>query len=205
MISSAGLHFLISQSLFATATEVLPSNSQDGLADPLAFQIAYSTQALLTTLILACIAVLVPLALSLRQLPSHSIIVGTNSAAISAQCHHYEGATDTGNDTEITEPRQDILPAHVRSDAGVRSSHVENQPRNMDSEAGLGGDTQTGAEHGETQKLLFEIDPSSQLWHQKLQWGVLIGGSTAANRPGHLGIYNARRITGNPTKGHFYK
>jgi hypothetical protein len=57
------------------------------LAQHLTFEVAFSTQALLATLIAAVVALSIPLALSTMSLPKASIIVGTNSAAISAQCH----------------------------------------------------------------------------------------------------------------------
>lgn len=65
----------------------MPSYSKDTLAEPLSFHAAYSTQALLLTLIIASIAVSIPVGLSLLPLPKESVIVGTNPAAISAQCH----------------------------------------------------------------------------------------------------------------------
>ena len=51
------------------------------------FDIAFSVEAIWVTLGLAVLTVVIPVALSFRVLPESSIIVGTNSAAISAQCH----------------------------------------------------------------------------------------------------------------------
>jgi hypothetical protein len=105
---SATLHWLVSQSLFVAASEgtthlcyayyklsadhaalVLPAYSGDTIAESLQFKVGFSTQALLATLILACVALAIPMGLALRSVPQYSIVVGTNSAAISAQCHPY--------------------------------------------------------------------------------------------------------------------
>ena len=93
---------------------MLPVDSNDFLATPLEFGLQFSTQAILLTLILAVVTVLIPIALSLRTLPENSIIVGSNSAAIAAQCQRPRGRT-IGNYGTI---RNDSAVADVSVEGG---------------------------------------------------------------------------------------
>ena len=67
---------------------MLPSSTIASVfTQSLSFQLAFSNEAIVATIILTIITAMLPVILSLRRFPKNSIIVGTNSAAISAQCH----------------------------------------------------------------------------------------------------------------------
>jgi hypothetical protein len=103
----------------ADVVVVLPADSTDLYDTRLTWSLNSSTEALISTLVLAIWTVSVPLILSVRRLLANSMMVGTNSAAISAQCHPpRQGSTELGD---------------VRRDVGVEVLEVkEDEARHDD-------------------------------------------------------------------------
>lgn len=275
---SVALHWSVGQSLYVVAKEgtclfasslnpfsirsqsikltpeaaVLPVDSNDFLADPLAFGLQFSTQAILLTLALAVTTSMIPILLSLRALPRDSIIVGSNSAAIAAQCQRPRGPTSSNYGTM----RNDDAVAIAGTEGGEREdeeepdddagSDIAAQSRHQDEEGAassiemddMGEATTRAAEQAEPQEdddtprpvdaangELVEQDaaggsrPRSRLlppsasdparaskpWLGKLQWGVLVSGSTSAERPGQLGLATPTAVGGAPTEGYYYQ
>ncbi|KAI1618779.1 hypothetical protein EDD36DRAFT_460417 [Exophiala viscosa] len=94
------------------------------------YSLGYSVQALVATLLLAAVALLIPLVLTVWPLPSqNSIIVGTNSAAISAQCQRL--------------PTRRSVRVSAQADRRYNSANSE-----VSAEDNAAGDVDTGYRHG---------------------------------------------------------
>lgn len=187
---------------------VLPSYSKDTLAEPLSFHVAYSTQALLLTLIVASIAVSIPVCLSLLHLPKQSIIVGTNSAAISAQCHptltSRESVGDALEQRHGDSPHQAELGTGRVADAD--GAQPASQIAGVVPTEQVEGETAQPPEHSDDIEL-ESLDGRSghlYLWLHRLKWGVLKPGAEDIGSPGHLGLGSERDVAGIPQEGHYY-
>ena len=224
---------------------MLPVDSNDFLATPLDFGLQYSTQAILLTLILAVVAVLIPVALSLRTLPKNSIIVGSNSAAIAAQCQRPRGRPignygTISNDGTIAGIGAVVVVGvegggegeeggGAAAGGGIEMHEIEAQREGeenvgeaehneqQDEEGGpstvqMGNDEQ---EHDESRgslhrSRLLDHSPSHSApvntpWLEKLQWGVLVSGSTSPKKPGQLGLAVRRDFIGAPIDEDYYQ
>jgi hypothetical protein len=105
----------------------------------LQFDISFSVEAIWVTLGLAVLTVAIPVALSFRTLPENSIIVGTNSAAISAQCHEARRQPDVQKEqvseaqsrseghTAISLTNDEIQPVIERED-GIEMLQINTSP-----------------------------------------------------------------------------
>ncbi|CAG8949656.1 hypothetical protein HYFRA_00007890 [Hymenoscyphus fraxineus] len=86
--ASAILHYLVSQSLFITRTEILNTN---GEPEPISFmQLAYSPLAWLLATLFGLMMVLCLIVNGFRRLKP-CVLVANNSLAIAAACHNIEG------------------------------------------------------------------------------------------------------------------
>ncbi|KAI0836750.1 hypothetical protein F5Y06DRAFT_288376 [Hypoxylon sp. FL0890] len=90
------LHWLLSNTiyLFISTGGYFGTDSfvGDNLIDPslppnTAIAVGYSSWSLLGMLVTSCVLILVPIALSLKRLPSNMVNIGSNSLALSAACH----------------------------------------------------------------------------------------------------------------------
>jgi len=137
--------------------------------------VVFSSEALLAGIVVGLTTIAVPLCLGFFRLPSNSIIVGSNSAAISAQCHPGESR---------------------RGGAGVETIEREEAE-----EANIAGaDREEGEDGHEIRDIhRFDNNPENGLWLQRMQWGVLVRGGDVPEEAGQLGLGSVKSIVGRPT------
>ncbi|KAK0118615.1 hypothetical protein ONS96_011706 [Cadophora gregata f. sp. sojae] len=84
-VASAVLHWLVSQSLFVSRTEILNTR---GEPEPISYMnVGYNPLSILIALLFGVTMVIVVILNGFRKLTDGSVLVGNNSLAISAACH----------------------------------------------------------------------------------------------------------------------
>ena len=203
---------------------MLPSSSVDILDMGLAFTLNFSTGALLVTLILAIVTVLIPITLSLRKLPKYSIVVGTNSAAISTQCHgsryNASAVDDTGENAEVNMMTEDAARNDETGNNETCNDVVEESDAREASP--LNDSVVDGEEERNTKNItrdnnaaednalkLRPVEPLERDFSQgpllgSLEWGVILEGSNDNDRPGQLGLALEKSVVGKPINRQYY-
>ncbi|KAI2625580.1 hypothetical protein GGR54DRAFT_629151 [Hypoxylon sp. NC1633] len=125
------LHWLLSNTIYLFVstggyfgTDYFHQPTQPDTSLPLntAVAVGYSGYSLLALLVVSCVLVLIPIALSLKKLPSHNII-GSNSLALSAACHvsrlscAFEAPADSLFDALPTSPQCDLAATPMSPEA----------------------------------------------------------------------------------------
>lgn len=127
-VASSVLHWLISQSLFVSRTEILNTR---GEPEPISYMnVGYNPLAILIALLFGVSMVLAMILNGFRKLTDGSVLVGNNSLAISAACHREK---DEGAEKRrvmwgaVRHEAEDGTPGHCC----FSSEHVE-KPRVRD-------------------------------------------------------------------------
>ena len=178
----------------------------------------------MVTLILAILTVLIPITLSFRRLPKYSIVVGTNSAAISAQCHrprqNASTADDTGKNAEVDmmtedaarndetrndETRNDVLEeGNARETSPLNDSVVDgDEERNTENITSDNNAAEDDARKPRSAEPL-ERDFSQGPLLERLEWGVIVEGSNNNDRLGQLGLALEKSVVGKLVNRQYY-
>ncbi|KAI1418430.1 hypothetical protein F5Y13DRAFT_176522 [Hypoxylon sp. FL1857] len=97
ILISIFLHWLLSNTIylfvstgagyFGTSSFIANAMNDPSLPPNTAVAVGYSSWSLLGMVITSCVLILVPIALSIKPLPSNIVNIGSNSLALSAACH----------------------------------------------------------------------------------------------------------------------
>ncbi|KAK4215515.1 hypothetical protein QBC37DRAFT_123810 [Rhypophila decipiens] len=215
------LGWMFTQSLFMLPRGRLEYSSNQTEIDitQVGVLIGYSAQALVLSILL-CVVVffLLPLAISFRRLPDDSVIVGTNSLVIAAQCMRV-GAGSTGKHTvtlrnakEQDTKERKFSSAHSGTFSSVSS--VQSPLASKITSCSTGSTTCTSSMSGKTKagsdakiwsRTQRETEGGSPPRHiQPLMWGVLDPGDELIGRPGYLGLGTQDEVVGKPVPGRTY-
>ncbi|KAM7190909.1 hypothetical protein V8F33_009220 [Rhypophila sp. PSN 637] len=180
--------------------------------------IGYSAQALVLSILL-CVVVffLLPLAISFRRLPDDSVIVGTNSLVIAAQCMRV-GAGGAGKHTvslrKFSSAHSGTFSSVNSVESPLASKITSCSTRCTTSTTSMSGKTKAGSESGRgamsspikiwsrTQRETEGGNPPRHI--QPLMWGVLDPGHELIGRPGYLGLGTQDEVVGKPVPGRTY-
>ncbi|OIW34173.1 hypothetical protein CONLIGDRAFT_212838 [Coniochaeta ligniaria NRRL 30616] len=213
-LCSLALSILASQSLFVAAVEMLAADDTgstpgiDVYYEPLSFAVVFSSEALLASIVVGLTTIAVPLCLGFFRLPSNSIIVGSNSAAISAQCHPVESRRDgSGVEAVERERGEEANSGGVGREEGEDGHERRSIRRSGDEPEDLvrlqrvqwAADREEGEDSHETRVIhRFDNDPENRVWLQRMQWGVLVRGGGVPEEAGQLGLGSVKSIVEKP-------
>ena len=175
--------------------------------------IGYSVQALVSS-IGFCVVVffLLPLVISFRRLPDNTVIVGTNSLVIAAQCLRL--SQDSSKPRQATQ--QQLDDEKIGRFVHTSTSSTGDSEITITISAKSPSSNSTGEKDKGTLTFVREIQspsfkgaddnhPHHTPRHlQPLEWGVLDPGDELVGRPGYLGLGTCHEIVAKPVPGRVY-